>query len=205
MASNNLTPKSVASGSKAGSEKAQAQVQDAIDQLFALLQIAYQGQFEHRYKDPQILKTTKHLWYQHLSDLSPQQILQGAHISVRKSKYLPSIAEFITNCRDQDQMPDEAAWHLALDLATSRGQIVPPDTPASVYHAARSTGWDALLELGAEKSQKLFQYYYQQMLKRLAEGENLDIPQPAAIEKPKPLSKAESLKRLGKLRDTLKT
>jgi hypothetical protein len=183
--------------------KADAPLQDAIDQLFAFFHISYPGQFEKRFKDDQILQITKNLWYRQLTGLSPQQITKGMDVAARSSKYIPSIAEFIGYCENPDALPAQTAWHMALDLASSEGRIATTDTPASVYYAAQSAGWNTLLELPQDKSEALFSYHYQQTLKRIASGKTLDIPQPPAIEAPKPLSASQSLQRLQELRHCL--
>lgn len=183
--------------------KTKQALQPAVDELFAKFQIAYPGLFEHRYSDNQILKVTKKIWYEQLTGVSIEQIRFATHILIGRSKYLPSIAEFLDCCKNKDTMSSEQAWRIALDLASTKGQITISNTPEAIYYAARSAGWDVLLELDDKKSFGLFDYHYQQVLKRIAQGEQFDIPQPPAIEAPSALSNQESMQKLRKLRKAL--
>lgn len=180
-------------------------LQNIIDELFATFKIAYPGQFERHYKDVRILGVTKKLWYRQLKHTHPDTIKEASHTIIAEKQYLPTVSEFLQKCRNTQQLPPaEEAWRMAMNLAPSEGQVKDTTVPVAVVRAARITGWDTLLELDVKSSLKIFSYNYAQLLRRIAAGEDLSIPEPTAIEAPPPLAEEKSLKHLREIRKAIK-
>lgn len=75
----------------------------------------------------------------------------------------------------------------------------------AVYHAGRATGWHELASLPDREIFKRFEYNYDLMKKRLADGEDLSVELPKAIPAsvPKYCTRDENQNRMMELREAM--
>ena len=64
---------------------------DAINQVFALLELNYHNQFFKAYQSEKNLITIKRLWLDTLQRFSPEVILRGIRAVMESSEYLPTL------------------------------------------------------------------------------------------------------------------
>lgn len=187
------------------SSKQHQQSQDAIDQLFVLLDIAYPSLFARYYSDQERLAATKKLWHHHLQQIPTEVIMKAANHYIANNRYLPSINDLRLACLEAQAVPSlQQAWYQAINLAATSGlSLDDHDINPVIHHAARATGWEALRD-GDSDIFDIFSYHYQLLCKRMLDGERLDAPIMPALKKPPPVERALSLKRLKKMRQALR-
>ncbi len=180
---------------------------DAINQLFAEFEIAYHNQYYKAYNSEERLVLAKKYWLGCLSNYAPAQIVAAARQVVRTHDFLPTVSVVVRACEDGASL---FGLPSARDAYIEACRAPSPKAQAkwsheAVYFAGRSTGWFQLASEPEEKVLPLFEYYYQDLCQRVLRGENLTVPQAAAIPShiPKPLTGSENHERMQQLRKEL--
>lgn len=206
-----MTPCSSDSQTEAGqtkqADRAQADLVDAINQIFAEFELAYHNQYQKAYSDPARLVMTKKYWLECLSDIHPPLLVAAVRRLVKSEDYLPTISAIRRVCReslDLFGLPSER------DAYTEACRAPAPKalhgwSHAAVYQAGKATDWFLLATEPEEKVFPLFCWYYRQACQRVMEGEQLDVPMTQALaERPsRVLSYEERQQRMQALRETL--
>lgn len=180
---------------------------EAINQVFALFRLNYHNQYYAAYPDAEQLNQIKKLWLEALVDYPVEQILKGAKHAIENSEYLPTL----------NRMLESAAQGLAdFGLPSARDaylEACQKPSPKSaqhwshpaVYLAGRDSDWFNLANHAEKATWPLFQANYQRYCSMVLRGEQLEVPEPAAIEQASsmPLSREEQLGELAKLKGEL--
>src|SRR5688572_16046603 len=73
---------------------------DAINQLFAELELAYHNQFHKAFAQEGSLNMAKKYWLASLADFSPEVIRRAVRHLVQSQEFLPSLAAMIAACEN---------------------------------------------------------------------------------------------------------
>ena len=201
-----LTPKSVSTLKQSAVPPAASGRDhvDAINQLFAELELAYHNQFHKAFAQEGSLALAKKYWLQSLAEFSPEVIRRATRHLVQHQQYLPTLAAMVSACEDAPTL-----FGLPTAEAAYREACLAPEPKAdqrwshpAVYHAAKATGWFALATEPQSAVLPLFEYHYAQCCRRVMQGERLEQPHlPALPEKPAaPLSAEQNRARMKALR-----
>ncbi len=178
---------------------------EAINQVFALFRLNYHNQYYAAFPDAEQLKQIKKLWLDSLADYPVEQILRGAKNAIENSEYLPTLHRMLECCRQSLValgLPTARDAYLEACNAPSPRSSQPWSHPA-VYLAGRETGWFFLSNHSEAQTWPVFEGHYRQFCRRVLQGEELAIPEEAALEQQDsaPLSKEEQLAQLQKLKN----
>jgi hypothetical protein len=178
---------------------------DAINQVFALFRLNYHNQYFAAYQDNSQIQQVKKLWLESLANYPVEQILRGAKHAIENNEYLPTLNRMHECCQQglaQYGLPQAHDAYMEACQAASPKSAQNWSHPA-VYLAGRDSDWFFLANSIERISWPRFRDHYQQYCARVISGENLDIPEPAALEQKhsRVLSKDEQLSELHKLRE----
>jgi hypothetical protein len=183
------------------------QMVDAINQVFAEMEIAYHNQFHKAYAQEGSLNVAKKYWLNNLADYPPEVLKLAIRHLVKTSEFMPTIAAMLAACENGQALfglpPAEAAYREAC-LAPEPKRSHTWSHPA-VYWAAEAAGWFVLANETQAVALPQFNYYYAQMCRRVLQGEQLDVPLLPALpaEVFAPLTSTQSKKKLLALRKQL--
>lgn len=199
------TPLQPAAGTAtAGKPGASREHVDAINQVFAELELAYHNQFHKAFALEGSLGLAKKYWLASLVDFPPEVICRAARHLVQSQEYLPTLAAMIAACEN-----GQVLFGLPSAQDAYREACLAPEPKAghawshpAVYHAARETGWFALANETQSQVFPQFEYHYTQVCKRVMRGEDLHVPTPKALPATveAPLSPEQNKARLKELR-----
>jgi hypothetical protein len=178
---------------------------DALNQVFALFRLNYHNQYYAAYPDNTQVNQIKKLWLESLVDYPVEQILRGAKHAIENSEYLPTLNRMHECCQQglsDFGMPSAHNAYVEACNAASPKSAQRWSHPA-VYLAGRDSDWFFLGNNTERMTWPIYREHYQQYCARVMRGESLDIPAPEALERDDlaPLSKAEQLSELQKLRE----
>jgi hypothetical protein len=179
---------------------------EALNQVFALFRLNYHNQYYAAYPDAEQLKQIKKLWLESLADYPVEQILRGARHAIENSEYLPTLHRMLECCREGIAglgLPSPHDAYVEACSARSPRSAQAWSHPA-VYLAGRDSDWFFLANNPERVTWPVFRQHYQDYCTRVLRGENLTIPEEAALEQhaPAPLSSEEQLAQLKKLRES---
>lgn len=185
---------------------------EAVNTVFSLFRVNYHNQYYKAFPDTETLNTIKKLWLNSLSLIPADAIVAGAERIIRRSEYLPTLAQMLQACCvDKDGKPLADARSAFIEACNA------PSPKASynwshplVYHAGLRTGWHRLASSEESRSFPIFQQQYQNLLEALMRGEELPPVKEYLIEensdgdtKTAPLDRDAALSRLAELRAQL--
>jgi hypothetical protein len=178
---------------------------DAINQVFALFRLNYHNQYYAAFPDAEQLSQIKRLWLESLSDYPVEQILKGAKHAIEHSEYLPTLNRMLECCHEglsDTGLPDARSAYLEACNASSPRSAQKWSHPA-VYLAGRDSDWFFLANQSERSSWPVFQEHYRHYCTRALRGESLEVPAPAALDKPQDtkLTPEEQLSQVQKLRE----
>ncbi len=177
---------------------------DAINQLFAELELAYHNQFHKAFPGDKV-RVAKQLWLQSLIDLSPEEIVRGGRRSIRESAYLPTL-HTIRELSKPDLaslgLPDAHSAYLEACRASSP-KAEYNWSHAAVYHAGRAADWYFLAGNPERNAFPVFKEHYLRICQQVLAGEELAAPSVPALpeEISTPLSLEERREKLRELRE----
>ncbi|MDX1490301.1 MAG: replication protein P [Pseudohongiellaceae bacterium] len=180
---------------------------DAINKLFADFELAYHNQFHKAYAKEDQLLLAKRYWSEALAAYSPSQIVAASSRLVKRSTYLPSLAEVVKACDNGMEvfgLPSSKQAYIEACCA-SQPKSEYQWSHLAVYLAGKATDWYILASEPEDKVFPLFDYYYQELCRRVMHGEELEAPQARALPErvSRPLSAQENHARMQKLREEL--
>ena len=180
---------------------------DAINQLFAELELAYHNQFHKAYAQEGSVNVAKKYWLECLGIFTPDIILKAVRNVVRTQQYLPTIASMVEACED---MMSEQGLPSAHDAYVEACCAEHPKaeqtwTHPAVYLAGKSTGWFELANQSENRVFPLFEKQYRRYCQRALAGEILEIEIPQALPKKstRKLSVEENKERMAALKKQL--
>ena len=180
---------------------------DAINQVFAEFEFAYHNQFHKAFAESEALVIAKKYWLSSLERYSPRQIVAAAKKVIQSQDYLPSIAAFIRACdegTDLFGLPSVRQAYVEACSAPSPKKDFNWSHEA-VYYAGKAAGWYLLANEPEPSGLSVFKYHYEQLCKRVVNGEELTIEAPTALSDnvERKLDKEEAKARIAKLKSDL--
>jgi len=181
---------------------------DAINQVFAELELAYHNQYHKAYGQEGSVGIAKKYWLECLAPFSPALILKAVRNVVRTQQYLPSVATLIQACEDamgEYGLPGAHDAYVQACVAPHPKAQQQWSHPA-VYLAGKATGWFELGNNSESQVYPLFESHYRKLCQRVLAGEELVIEIPEALPEhsAKKLSLEENKSRMAELRKSLK-
>ncbi len=196
-------------GRKAGAASAHRDHVDAINQIFAELELAYHNQYHKAYAQEGSIGLAKKYWLECLAHFSPEIILRATRTVVTSQEYLPSIASIVHACEEAMSglgLPAACAAYVEACCAANPKAEQVWSHPA-VYLAGKATGWFELANKSETQIFPRFEKNYRGLCQRVLHGETLVIERPEAL--PEQISRTLTLEenkaRMAQLREQLKT
>jgi len=134
----------------------------------------YGAKFVNQYgeSDEPAFKT----WCKVVGDLQPSQIQVGfIALCEDKPKYIPDALQFRDYCLGTSNLPTAHDAYIEACMAASPKDQQEYSHPA-VYHAGRQAGWGYLASNIESVAFPRFRGIYEELLKRVAKGEQLEMP-----------------------------
>ena len=153
------------------------------------------------------MNMAKRLWSRLLDEYSPEVIMRAAEKAVKESSWLPNVHEVLARCDIADSLglPSAHAAYMEACRAPSPKKEYPWSHPA-VYYAGRASDWFFLANTVEEQAFPVFKRNYDILLKRLQDGEQIDLDIPRALPEEiiHPLPRDEQNRRLEALKAQIK-
>ena len=179
---------------------------NAVNQMFAELEVVYHNQFRNAFPSPEKLHYAKKLWFSNLNHLKPETIIQATHQAIRSSDFLPTVHGILKHCDALDSLglPDARTAYVEACNAPKPRNSYQWSHPA-VYFAGKKTDW-FLIESGSEyKVFPIFKLNYDKLCDCVRAGEVLVVEPPPALPETinRPLSNEQRRAALNKLKQDL--
>ena len=178
---------------------------DAINRIFAELELAYHNQYHKAFAHEDSVTLAKQLWLDALRGYSPEVMLKACRAAIGASEYLPSLHSIQKHCLAQLQVlgiPDAYSAFREACIAPSPKRNFGWSHPL-VYHAGVASEWFFLANNAENKTLPVFEHHYQRLCQRALNGEEFSVvAQPMLADEVQgpELSKAERLEKLRDLR-----
>lgn len=168
----------IAAGQVKESSQREADLIDAINQVFALFRVNYHNQYYKAFPDTETLNITKKLWLQSLKNSPPSAILQAGEHLVRSQDYLPTLSQMLRTVRNQggEALPEVHRAFVEACEAPSPKKNHAWSHPL-VYHAGLLTGWNRLSTQPESFSFPLFRKHFEQLEQSYLAGNPLSLPE----------------------------
>lgn len=184
-------------------------VVDAINQLFAELELAYHNQYHKAYGAEGSLNVAKKYWLECLAPFSSELILKAVRQVVKTQEFLPSVATLVRACEEamtEYGLPAAHDAYVEACCAPNPKADQAWSHPA-VYLAGKQTGWFELANRPEGQVYPLFEKHYRALCQRALGGETLVVEVPRTLPDPagRQLSAEENKARMAALREKLKS
>lgn len=181
---------------------------DAINQVFAELELAYHNQYHKAFADKESLGVAKKYWLQCLGHFSPELILKATRKVVTSQQFLPSIATLVQACEEAMSvygLPTARDAYVEACCAKHPKAQQAWSHPA-VYLAGKETGWFDLENQTEAQALPKYEQHYKKLCHRVLHGEELKIVIPEALpeQSSAKLSSSENKNKMADLRKSLK-
>jgi hypothetical protein len=180
---------------------------DAINQVFAELELAYHNQYHKAYGDEGSIRLAKKYWLECLANFTPQLILHATRTVVTSQQYLPSVATIVQACEESMSQYGLPTIHDAyVEACCADHPKAEQDwSHAAVYLAGKATGWFELTNKIEAKIYPLFETNYRRYCQQVIRGEELVIDKQEALPEQvsRKLSQEENKSRMEELRKGL--
>lgn len=156
---------------------------NAINQLFAEMELTYHNQFHKAFPNEEKLTYAKKLWFDYLKEFSPQRILLACRKATRESDFLPTVHSIIKHCEsstDELGLPDSHSAYIEACQAPSPKADYAWSHPA-VYWAGKASDWFFLASNIESKAFPIFKRNYDIICERVKNGDQLEPPVPLAL------------------------
>jgi hypothetical protein len=165
-----------------------------INMIFARFHHIYTHRFESAYRDETTLNQAKREWALSLAGMSANLIELALERCKREHAWPPTIAEFLKLARPTPESLGLPSTDDAYLEACQHSHHASEHewTHICVQLAARDVGYFTLRSESERFTRPLFEKAYLHLLERLANGETLEVPQPAKA-LPQPDFKEEAL------------
>lgn len=182
---------------------------DAINQVFAELELAYHNQYHKAFPERESLNVAKKYWLECLAQFSPEMILQATRNVVKTQQFLPSVATIVQACEESLSnygLPSVRDAYVEACCASHPKAEYAWSHPA-VFIAGKNTGWFELENEVEARAFPKFEAHYKRQLQRVLDGETLEVEIPAALpeQSSKKLSVEENRSMMDELRKKLKS
>jgi hypothetical protein len=160
---------------------------DAIDRLFAEMELVYHNQYHKAFPSAEKLIYAKKLWFSHLCEFKPQQILAASQRAIRESEFLPTVKGVLKYCQANLSdlgLPDAHSAYLEACRAPSPKAAAKWSHPA-VYYAGHDSDWFFLTNNVEQIAFPVFRDHYNAYCQRVLNGEIFDAPKLAELPAPK--------------------
>lgn len=194
----------------AASDQAQRQATsadqiDAINRIFAELELAYHNQYHKAFAHEDSVTLAKQLWLDTLRVYAPEVMLKACRAAIAASEYLPSLHSIQRHCLEQLQVlgiPDAySAFREACNAPSPKRNFA--WSHPLVYFAGLASDWFFLANNPESKTLPVFETHYRLLCQRALNGERFEVPaQPALpdeVQGPE-LSKEQRMEKLRQLR-----
>ena len=173
-----------------------------------MFRLNYHNQFYAAYSDNEQLNQVKKLWLEALAKYPSEQLLRGAKHAIETSEYLPTLNRMLESCQEalgELGLPDARSAYAEACGAGSPKSAQPWSHPV-VYLAGSATGWFFLAGESEKKTWPVFQAKFREYCARLIAGEQLSIPEPAALpaSSGELTSREDALAEIARIRESLK-
>lgn len=179
---------------------------EAINQIFELFRFNYHNQFLKAFPDYDTMIMAKRLWSRLLVEYNGEVIMRAAEKAVKESRFLPSVHEVLERCDSAEilGLPNAYAAYIEACRAPSPKKDYRWSHPA-VYFAGRASDWYFIANTAEEKAFPVFKRNYEILLKRIQNGEELEMEIAKAIPQTieRPLDHKEQKQRLAALIESL--
>ncbi len=179
---------------------------DAINRVFAELELAYHNQYHKAYPSDDSLQLAKQLWFDALRGFSAEVILKSCRAAIAASEYLPSLHSLHKHCTEQFSsygLPDAlSAYREACNANSPKCNA--NWTHNAVYYAGLACDWFLLASEPQTRMLPVFERHYSDLCERVLNGEQLPSPAQTLLTdgvNSKPLSREDNLERLRQLRN----
>jgi len=179
---------------------------DAINRLFAELELAYHNQYHKAYASDESAQLAKQLWFDALRGFSPEVILKACRSAIAASEYLPSLHSLHRYCTEQLSsygLPDAlSAYREACNAQSPKANF--DWSHLAIYYAGLASDWFLLASETQNRMLPVFEKHYNDLCERVLNGEVLLSPKQPQLSQgivDKALSREENLERLRILRD----
>ncbi len=163
--------------------KADPELIEAINQVFALFRLNYHNQYYAAFSDAEQLHQIKKLWLDSLRDYPPAQLLQGAKQAIESSEYLPTLHRIRECCEAALPalgFPAPRQAYMEACNAGTPAEAHPWSHPV-VYWTGHDIGWTQLATATESQSWPIFAERYQHRCSAALRGNPLPpIPEPPA-------------------------
>lgn len=174
--------------------------------MFELFRFNYHNQFLKAYPDLDTLIMAKRLWARLLGEYSAEVIMRAAEKTVKETSFLPNVHEVLQRCDVADclGLPSAHAAYIEACRAPSPKKAFQWSHPI-VYYAGLASDWFFLANSTEDTAFPVFKRNYELLLKRLQNGENIELEIPKAIPETisTPLSREEQRQRMAELKKLL--
>lgn len=176
--------------------------------MFALFRLNYHNQFYAAYPGGEQLNQVKKLWLEVLREHPVEHILRAAKRTLETSDFLPTLNKMLNACFEALQdagLPDPRSAYLEACRAGTPKSAQDWSHPA-VYLAGRDSDWFFLANHSEASTWPVFREHYQGYARRAANGEMLEIPEPAALPEHSGVAsdRDQALEQIDRLKDLLK-
>lgn len=151
--------------------------------IFARFTTIYGHKFKSVFQSEREINAAKREWALSLNGYSEQELVRAVNLCKERFAWMPTITEFLDVLR-----PDFEDYGLPPALAAYEEACQHSDHPRShqwshpaVFFAGRATDWFRLRTEDKSQVFRDFEHHYQQLCKRVAAGEELDVPLPQGL------------------------
>lgn len=158
--------------------------------MFAEFELVYHNQYQKAFPSEEKLNYAKKLWFTHLREFTPQQILSAAQRATRQSEYLPSIKGILKYCQADLKslgLPDAHSAYLEACRAPSPKAGARWSHPI-VFYAGRDSDWFFLANTVEPQAFPIFREHYNRYCQRVVAGEVFEAPQLPSLPTPEKTS-----------------
>ena len=153
----------------------------AIDQMFAEFELVYHNQFQKAFPNAEKLTYARRLWFSHLKDYKPEQLLAAVRRVTQESEYLPTVHGVLKYLgANALGLPDARDAYREACLAPSPKLEQRWSHPA-VYLAGAASDWFFLNSQTEKTAFPVFEKHYRELCERVARGETLRMPTVPAL------------------------
>lgn len=175
--------------------KISVETKQLVNALFARFMAIYGHKFKSTFESEDEIRIAKREWALSVASYSESELVQAVNFCKENFAWAPSISEFLNVLRKFTTdlgVPDVRSAYLEASMHASQPLKHNWSHPI-VYWSGRAVGWFELRNLTEEETFKPFEYQYQLNVRRVRDGESLEIPNPIALEQKSELTQATTM------------
>jgi len=181
--------------SKPAGAQISVETKQLVNAIFARFMAIYGHKFKSTFESEDEIRIAKREWALSVAAYSESELVQAVTYCKENFAWAPSISEFLDVLRkftSELGVPavrsayKEACMHADHPLEHEWSHPI-------VYWSGRAVGWFELRNLTEDETFKLFEYQYQLNVRRVRQGESLEVPNPVALEQKSELTQATTM------------